>query len=58
MNYWAGLHRADFQEQLKEGVNILLSMACQMLAGQPRTHQTTLNILPIDEDDGQEEEES
>jgi hypothetical protein len=57
MFYWAGLHKADFQEQLAEGVKVLLMMASRLLASQPKPTPTpALRILPApdvdDEDEG------
>lgn len=57
MLYWTGLHKADFQAQLMEGVNTLLSMACRMLASQ-RSQPSSLRLLPADEDGEQDEEDN
>lgn len=57
MLYWTGLHKADFQEQLTEGVNTLLSVACRILTSQ-HSQPSTLRILPADEDGEQTEEDN
>ncbi|KAG2542463.1 hypothetical protein PVAP13_9NG639501 [Panicum virgatum] len=44
LSFWAGLHKDTMQAQIKEGVGLLLSMACQMLANQSST--TTRMLLP------------
>ena len=44
LNYWAGLHKEEIQTQIKDGVGLLLSLACQMLSSE-RSSSTRL-ILP------------
>ena len=44
LNYWAGLHKEEIQSQIKDGVGLLLSLACQMLSTERRS--TTRTILP------------
>lgn len=39
----AGLHKEEFQEQVRDGVNVLLSVACQMIANQ---RQDPPRLLP------------
>ena len=44
LNYWAGLHKEEIQTQIKDGIGLLLSLACQMLSSE-RSSSTRL-ILP------------
>jgi len=53
LKYWAGLHKEEVQTQIKEGVGLLLSMACQLLSNQSRS--TARMLLPpssVDQDQG------
>lgn len=36
LSFWAGLQKEEFQVQIKEGVEILLSLACQLLMANHR----------------------
>lgn len=56
MNFWTGLHKAELQVQITEGVKILLSTACRILASQqPATPPPRL--LPVVEEEEQEDED-
>ena len=43
LKFWTGLHKEEFQEQVRDGVNVLLSVACQMIANQ---RQDPPRLLP------------
>lgn len=59
MFFWAGLYKADVQEQIADGVKLLLSMACRILTSQRRTPTTPLRILPAaDREEDREEEKN
>jgi len=32
LKFWTGLHKEEFQAQIRDGVDVLLSVACQMIA--------------------------
>lgn len=49
LSFWAGLHKDTVQDQIKEGVGMLLSLACQMLASQNRA--PTRSLLPPPQQD-------
>jgi hypothetical protein len=48
MIFWTGLHKADFQEKLKESIGVLLSVACQVMTI-PRSSPPRL-LLAVDGD--------
>lgn len=56
MFYWTGLYKPEFQIQIAEGVKVLLSMACRILANQPRAAPQPRALLPAPEADEDEEE--
>lgn len=51
MNFWTGLYKVDLQEQIVEGVKTMLSVACRILANQPRPPPTQLRLLPVPEEE-------
>ena len=57
MKYWAGLYKAEFQEQLLDGVKALLSCAQRVLAqqGPPMSHPQ-LPAPPGDTEDSEDDE--
>lgn len=58
MMFWSGLYIPDFQTQLAEGVKVLLSSACRILASQQRTSTAPPRLLPAPNEDGEEEEDN
>ena len=57
MKYWAGLYKAEFQEQLLDGVKALLSGAQRVLAQQgPPMSQPQLPAPPGDTEDSEDDE--
>lgn len=50
MSFWTGLYKPDFQSQLTEGVKMLLSAACRILASQHPPATVPL-ILPADDEE-------
>lgn len=59
MFFWAGLYKPDLQEQIADGVKLLLSMACRILVSQGRTTPTPLRILPAtDETEERDDDEA
>ena len=51
LNYWTRLHKEEIQSQMKDGVGLLLSLACQMLSSERRS-STRLILPPPATDDG------
>jgi hypothetical protein len=51
MKYWAGLYKTEVQEQLVEGADIMLAIACKLLAEQGDGRR-----LLLEAEDGQDRE--
>jgi hypothetical protein len=53
MKYWAGLYKTEVQEQLVEGADIMLAIACKLLAEQGEGRRL---LLETEADQGRERE--
>ncbi|KAF8732248.1 hypothetical protein HU200_016227 [Digitaria exilis] len=56
MDFWTGLHKVDLQAQLNDGMKILLATACRILVNQQSAPPAPLRLMPVPEEDGQEDE--
>lgn len=57
MKFWAGLFKNELQDQIAEGVHLLLTMAHNILNTQQRASPTPPRLLPASDEDGNTEEE-
>ena len=55
LKFWTGLHKEEFQAQIRDGVDVLLSVACQMIANQ---RQDLPRLLPPPTGDHSGDQES
>lgn len=53
INFWAGLYKTDFQEQIGDGVKVLLEVASRILSTQQRAAPTTLRLMQAEDEEEQ-----
>lgn len=58
LNFWTCLHKTDFQAQIAEGIKILLSTVCSIVASQQRPPPPAPpRLLTVEEEDDSQEED-
>lgn len=57
MKFWAGLFKIEVQEQIAEGVQLLLTMAHTILNSQQRSPPTPPRLLPVIEEEGDQDDD-
>jgi hypothetical protein len=57
INFWTGLYKPEFQEQLAAGINVILTAAYKVLASQRRTKSRLLQIEEAGVEDKDEDED-